>query len=132
MRNTLIGVALAAVLVAALFAASFYFRQPAAVDNAAIPNLPPDQLAASLKDDFVGDQKIGAWRLVCAEAKELPKSPSNGQTGNSQGTAPRDGSPQPGWKLPRCLVGLVLHNPKDPKDDVHVTFRTIGFKRVLT
>jgi hypothetical protein len=128
MRNTLIGVAAAAVLIAALFAASHYGRKPAAGGSSGAD---AEQAAAALKDDWIGETRIGAWKLVCNEAKELPKAPSNGMTGNSQGTPPKEGPP-PGWKLPRCIVGLVLHNPSDPKDEIRVTFRTIGFKRVLS
>ena len=128
MRNTLVGAVLAAVLVAALFAASYYGRKPAAEGGAA--GLSTTQDVATLKDDWVGETKSGAWRLVCNEGKELPKAPSNGtQPGNSDGVK-REGPP-PGFKLPRCIVGMILHNPKDPKDEIRVTFRTIGFKRVL-
>lgn len=128
MRNTLVGAVLAAVLVAALFAASYYGRKPA---ESGVAGVPPADAAAQLKDDWIGETRIGAWKLVCNEAKELPRPPSNGMTGNSAGTAPREAPPPPGWKLPRCIVGLVLHNPNDPKDEIRVTFRTIGFKRVL-
>jgi invasion protein IalB len=121
MRNMLAGGALAIVLIAALFAAATYGRRPAEI---AAPQGP-------LADDFIGEQKFGAWKLVCNEAKDLPRRPSDGRTGNSEGTAPREAPPPPGWKLPRCLVGLVLHNPRKPEDEIRVTFRTIGFKRVL-
>ncbi|HWA88839.1 MAG TPA: invasion associated locus B family protein [Rhizomicrobium sp.] len=129
MRNTLIGAGLAIILVAALFAASAYWRHPATDDGTAVADTstPP----AALKDDFVGETKSGAWKLVCNKGKEFPKAPSNGQTGNSEGAAPQEAGPPPGWKFPRCIVGLVLHNPKDPKDEVRVTFRNVGFKRVL-
>lgn len=128
MRNTLVGAVLAAVLVAALFAASYYRHRPA---EGAAPGVPPDQAAAQLENDWTGETRIGAWKLVCNEGKALPRPPSNGMTGNSAGTPPREAPPPPGWKLPRCFVGLVIHNPNDPKDEIRVTFRTIGFKRVL-
>ena len=121
MRNTLVGGALAIVLVAALFAAAMYGRKPAEVP---MPQGP-------LTDDFVGQQKFGAWALICNEAKTFPRAPSNGRIGNSQGTPSKDGPP-PGWMLPRCIVGLVLHNPKNPEDEIRVTFRHISFRRVLT
>lgn len=121
MRNTLVGGALAIVLLAALFAAGTYGRRPA--------ETPAPQ--GALDDDFIGDRKFGAWKLVCNEAKVLPRPPSNGRTGNSEGTAPKEAPPPAGWKLPRCIVGLVLHNPKNPEDEIRVTFRTVGFKRVL-
>jgi len=122
MRNTLIGGALAIVLVAALFAAASYGRRPAEM---------PASASGALTDDFIGQQKFGAWKLVCNAAQEFPRPPSDGRTGNSEGTAPKEAPPPPGWKMPRCIVGLVLHNPKNPEDEIRVTFRHIGFRRVL-
>lgn len=121
MRNTLVGGALAIVLIVVLFAAATYGRHPAVVAGP----------QGALEDDFVGQQKFGSWALICNEAKVFPRAPSNGRTGNSEGTAPKEEGPPQGWKLPRCIVGLALHNPKNPEDEIRVTFRHISFRRVL-
>lgn len=126
MRNSLVGVALAAVLVAALFAAAHFWSNPVGVSG---PD--PAKLAASLPDDYVGQTTVGAWKLVCNPPRDLPAAPKGGMQGNSAGTAPKETPPPPGWKLPRCIAGLVLRNPNDPQDEIRVTFRNVGFKRVL-
>lgn len=128
MRNTLLGAALAVVLVAALFAASHYGRKPA--QGPAEPAVP--QAAGALKNDFIGQVKFGAWKLACNKARELPRPPSAGMQGNSESNTPKEPPPPPGWKLPRCITGLVLHNPRNKTDEIRVTFRHVSFRRVLT
>src|ERR1700742_4820771 len=131
MRNTLLGGVLAIVLLAVLFAASHYGRKPAEGPAQQDAGGTPAQIAKSLPDGFVGERRLGPWKLVCNEPRELPRSPTAGM-GNSEGTAPGEEGPPPGWKLPRCFAGLVLRNPANPKNEIRVTFRHFGFKRVLT
>jgi len=128
MRNTLVGAALAVVLVAALFAAAHYGRRPAETPAAA---LSPEQTAASIKPGFIGEQKIGDWKLVCGAGRALPKPPPGQHlSGNSEGLPPRE-APPPGWKIPRCRVVMSLRSAHNPGDEVRLTFRQVGFKRVL-
>lgn len=129
MRNTLVGAALAVVLVAALFAAAHYGRRPAETPAAA---LSPEQMAASIKSDFIGEQRIGDWKLVCGPGRVLPKPPPGQHlSGNSEGLPPREAPPPPGWKIPRCRVAMALRSAHNPQDEVRLTFRQVGFKRVL-
>jgi len=128
MRNTLVGVVLALVLVAGLFAAARFGSHPS---QAPKPQPGTAQLAAQIKPDFIGEQTLGEWKLICGPARELPRAPSNGRTGNSQGTAPREAPPPPGWKIPRCRAALGLRNEHNPKEQVRLTFRQVGFKRIL-
>lgn len=128
MRNTVIGVVLAIVVVVGLFAASSMIKRPAA-DGTSDATLPATGVA-EIKDDFIGQQKIGAWQLLCNKARELPRPPTDGRSGNSQGTAPKEAPPPPGWKLPRCMTGVALKSSKG--NEVRVIYRTTGFKRVLT
>jgi hypothetical protein len=130
MRNTLIGGALAAVLLVALFVASEHWRKPAQgkVDAGSLTSA---EIVKALSPDFVGQQKIGSWMLVCGPVHELPHAPSDGREGNSQGTAPKEAPPPPGWHIPRCRSMLGLRDPKNPADEIRITFRAVGFKRVL-
>jgi Invasion associated locus B (IalB) protein len=132
MRNTLIGGALAAVLVVALFVAAQHWHKPA-VGGVDAKNLSPTDIVKALSPDFVGQQKIGTWTLVCGPVKELPHAPPLGghDSGNSEGTAPKETPPPPGWHIPRCRAMLGMRSPKNPNDEIRVTFRAVGFKRVL-
>src|ERR1700760_1839354 len=119
MRNSLIGIALAAVLVAALFAAARYSSHPAASQqpSTTVQNTDPATVVAALKPDFVGQVAVGSWRLACNKPRPLPREP---QSGNSEGTAPRQPPPPPGWQMPHCNVSQVLRNPKNPSDEVRM------------
>ncbi len=132
MRNTLIGGALAVVLVAALFVAAQYGRKPA-IAGLDAKSLTPAEIAKGLSPDFIGEQKIGEWKLVCGPVHELPKAPPLGghEAGNSAGNAPKEAPPPQGWHIPRCRVLIAMRNPKHPDDEIRVTFRAVGFKRVL-
>jgi len=133
MRNTVIGGALAAVLVVALFVAAQYWHKPA-VGKVDTKHLSPTEVVKDLSPDFIGQQKVGSWMLVCGPVHELPHAPpaSDGHdSGNSQGTAPKEAPPPPGWHIPRCRVMLGMRSPKNPADEIRVTFRAVGFKRVL-
>jgi invasion protein IalB len=133
MRNTLIGGALAAVLVAALFWASQSLHEPSVAGQQTAAAIPPAQAAASLTPKFVGEKKIGSWILVCGDVHELPKPPPMGGhvSGNSQGSAPRAAPPPPGWHIPRCHAVYVVHEANGNAEKVRFTFREAGFKRVL-
>ena len=125
MRNSLIGIALAVVLVAALFAAARFGSHPAG--SGAIQYPDPVTAADRLKPDFLGDKQIGAWTISCTKQRELPRQP---QTGNSAGAPPKDGPP-PGWKLPHCHTFQAVSVPESSSEEVRVTLRRVGFKSVL-
>jgi hypothetical protein len=121
---------LAIVLVAGLFAGARYGSRPA---EAPEPQLSPAQVTAKMGTDFIGEQKIGEWVFICGPAKELPRTPgSDGHLGNnSSGTTPREAPPPPGWKIPRCRAAMGLRSAHNPGEQVRLTFRQVGFKRVL-
>jgi hypothetical protein len=126
MRNTVIGIVLAAVLVAALFAASLWGRHPAAGSGS---DTDPAKTAAAVADDFVGEKKIGDWHLVCGKPKAFPRAPGNsGEGGNSEGTPPKTTAPE-GFMFPRCHAIVAK---KSPAGEILMSFRQFGFKRVLT
>jgi len=127
MRNSFIGIALAVVLMAGLFAAARFHARPG-IDPSAAQFSDPAKAVAELKPDFMGDKMIGAWTLSCGRQRELPRVP---QTGNSEGTPSKDGPP-PGWKLPHCHTFQAVKAPQNPTDGVRVTLRRVGFKNVLT
>ena len=126
MRNTVIGIVLAIVVVAGLFAASSMIKRPGGPDQGLLPATG----VSDVKDDFIGQEKFGAWQLVCTKARQLPRPPQDGRTGNSSGAAPKEAPPPPGWKLPRCMAGVALRSNQG--NEMRVIWRTTGFKRVLT
>ena len=132
MRNVLIGATLAALFVAALFAAARFGEHKAQVRSEASPRS-PSQIAAQIAPAFVGTRQIGHWTLACGQVHELPRAP--GQTGqgpaNSQGTPPRSEGAPPNFRIPRCRVLLGLKNPHRPVEQIRITFRQFGFKRAL-
>lgn len=129
MRNSLIGIALAAVLVVALFAAARYGSRPAAPQQpaATAQSTNPAEVVAALKPDFTGQVVVGDWKMSCGKPRTLPRAP---QTGNSAGTPPKQ-PPPPGWQLPHCNVFQTLRNPKNPSDEVRMMLRRMGFQGVL-
>jgi hypothetical protein len=131
MRNTLIGAGLAAVLIVALFAAAHYGSRPT-ISKAAHAPSNPEEIAAQIKQDFIGEQPFGSWKLVCGAQHELPTPPPTPghENGNSSGKPAANAVP-PGWKIPRCRVLLGLRNPKKPDQEVRITFRAVGAKRAL-
>jgi hypothetical protein len=130
LRNTVIGALLAAILIVGLFAASHYFSRPGG--NPA-PTISPGEIAARVQSDFISELRIGEWRLVCGPGKGLPRPPATDghMSGNSEGTAPREAPPPPGWKIPRCRAVMGLRSARNPEERVSLIFRQFGFKRVL-
>jgi hypothetical protein len=129
----LIGVVLAGVLLAALFAAAYFGKRPRQEINEGVKNQSPSQIAAIIKPDFVGSRQLGHWTLSCGPGHELPTPPrQNGQiSGNSQGAPPRSEPPPPHFKIPRCRVIQGMKIPRSQNKEVRVTFRQVGFKRAL-
>jgi hypothetical protein len=130
MRNTLVGAILAIVLVAGLFAAAKFGSHPAKGPE---PQLSTSQVTAQIKPNFIGEQKVGDWVLVCGPEKQLPKAPGNDghPAGNSSGMTIHEAPPPPGWKIPRCRTVMGLRSAHNPHEEVRLTFRQVGFKRVL-
>ena len=135
MRSTVIGIVLAIAFIAALFAVSRMapHRTTTTPNAPAVAALTPEQAAAKIGPKFVGGQRIGDWTLACGPGRELPRSPPVGghASGNSEGTAPKEAPPPPGWKIPRCKAMIGLRDPKSPADEIRISFRLMGFKRVL-
>ena len=134
MRSTVIGIVLAIAFVAALFAVSRWApHKTIAGPGAPVAAETPEQRAAKIGPKFVGSQRIGDWMLTCGPGRELPRSPPIGghTSGNSAGTAPKEAPPPPGWKIPRCKAIMGLRNPHKPSEEIRITFRLMGFKRVL-
>ena len=133
MRNLYIGLGLAAVLIAGLFAV-WYFRErpadPAADANAGMSSA---QVAAQIKPDFVGDRRVGSWRLSCGKGIELPgrEPAARRNPGNSENAPPGSEVVPPHWKIPRCRAFLGLTNPQAPNEEIRITVRELGFKRAL-
>jgi len=130
MRNSLIGIALALVLVGVLFAGARYGSHPAVQQPVTVADQDRDPAAvvAALKPDFIGQTSVGNWKMSCTKQRELPKSPGGGMPGTS---GEKRQGPPPGFKLPHCNVSQSLRNPKDPNDEVRMTLRRMGFQSVL-
>jgi len=130
MRNSLIGIALAIVLVGVLFAGARYGSHPAAQQAAPTvnQNTDPASVVAGLKPSFIGQVAIGSWNMNCTKQRTLPRSPQSGNPGTS---GEKQAGPPPGFKLPHCNVSQTLRNPKNPKDEVRMTLRRMGFQSVL-
>jgi invasion protein IalB len=125
MRNTIIGLVLGVVFLGALFAVSR--PGPRQEPQRQPPPPTPARIAAAIGDDFVGHVKIGAWRLGCGKGEALPTPPA---LKGHEDARPRSGPP-PGWRIPRCRVGIGMHSPQNPSENLRMTFRLFGFKRVL-
>ncbi len=126
MRNTLIGGALAIVLVAALFVAAQYGRKPA-VAGLDAKTLTPAEIAKGLSPDFVGEQKIGAWKLACVRFTNCRKRRRWEVTTPEIRQAPRQRKRRRrrGWHIPRCRVIVSMRNPKHLDEEIRVTFRAL-------
>jgi hypothetical protein len=130
LRNIVTGTLLAIIFIVGLFVASHYFVRPGQLPVSATS---PGAIAAQIKSDFIGERRIGQWRLVCGPAMELPRPPAmDGHThGNSEGTAPREAPPPAGWRISRCRTMLGLRSAQNPGERIGLIFRQFGFKRVL-
>ncbi len=125
MRNIIIGVTMAAALVAALFAIAHF--HPVAL----IPPTPlapdPDKVAARLKPDFAGMQQIGAWRLNCAKPRSLSPGPVGAASsgGNAVATPPQP----PVRQYSRCRVILGIHSSANPAQRMAIGLQVEGPRR---
>jgi hypothetical protein len=100
MRNTIIGVAAAAVLIAVLFALSRFFPGLAVQPAAQGANQMKTQIAtaaATVKPGFIGSVNIGVWNLNCVKAQSLAPPPA----------APPGGTQ---IRFGRCRLALPVHN----------------------
>jgi hypothetical protein len=139
MRNTVVGVVLALVFIAAIFAAGQYGPKSlvGGGPSGPPPAPPPKEAAAKIKASFVGRTKIGDWSLVCTEPRKLPKPPPMGgkmpppPPGMSNSAGVKLEGPPPGFRIPRCQTVMLLAVPGHPKQAFRVTFRLLGFKRRL-
>jgi invasion protein IalB len=125
MRNIIVGVTMAAVLVAALFAVAHF--HPAALNPPTPPAPDPAKVAARLKPDFVGTQQIGAWRLNCGKPGPLPPRPVGAASsdGNAVATPPQP----PVRQYSRCRVILGIHSRANPAQRILVGLQVRGPRR---
>jgi hypothetical protein len=139
MRNTVVGVVLALVFIAAMFAVGQYGPKSLSggSPSAPPPPPPPKEAAAKIKASFVGRTKIGDWSLVCTEPRKLPKPPpiTGGAPPAPPGMANSAGIkmevPPSDFRIPRCQTVALLPVPGHPKQAFRVVFRLLGFKRRL-
>jgi len=140
MRNTRVGVVLAIVFVAAIFAAGQYGPKSLTGTGPAAPGsggMPPAEAASKIQPSFVGRTKIGDWSLFCTEPRKLPKPPplSGGiqppPSGAPNSTGVKMEGPPPGFMIPRCQAISLFPVPGHPTEAFRVTFRLLGFKRRL-
>lgn len=158
MRNTVIGLALAAVLLGGLFFAATHRAHRAPAQRAANPEA-IRAAAASIQSGFVGSKQIGAWRVACTD-KPIFVSANQSVPADKAPAAPAsiplslDGKPKakpaaadhakaadaaaakPGAKaelrkvsLGRCRAFLEFRRKDEPKRIVlTLAFRRIGAK----
>lgn len=115
MRNTVIGLALALLFLAGLFALPRFSSH----ENIGVL---PAQVAARVEPGFSGVRKIGPWILACAPAhkKAVPLPFSFGPAKTAASAA----GDQP---LGRCRTFMAFHRKDDPKQVVlMLTFRVLG------
>ena len=106
MRNSIVGLVLACLVLAGLFALA-KFDPPT--------NRIPDPAAAAAKigSGFSGSQQVGPWALVCTPA---PKSADGTPLKVTSATA-----------FGRCRVTIIYHRKENPKQAVLLlTFRLLG------
>jgi len=111
MRNTLIGLAAAAVLIGAVFAISRFYPGQLPPPQVAGPTPQqvetPEQIekqAASVTAGFIGSQDIGPWVLSCPQqAADAPKDTLPGANA---------------VKFARCRTQLLVHDRANIKDIV--------------
>lgn len=98
MRNMIVGVALAILLVAGLFALAHYYHPTVGMEE-------PVAAGSEVGPGFVGLKRVGPWLLVCRPG------PKNSATA----------------ALGRCQVSLIYRRKENPKQTILVlTFRTRG------
>lgn len=115
MRSTIVGVALAALFLAALFALPKFFPREDMVTT-------PAQIAGAIEPGFVGARQLGPWILVCKVAVKktapLPFSFGGAKNTPAVGTASQ---------LGRCRTFVAFRPKKFPKRIVAlITFRLLG------
>ncbi len=104
MKNVVLGVVLAFVFLAGLFAAAHYLKRPT-------PEAEAQAASESIKPGFVGNKQIGVWTLTCADkARNIPA---------------KDG--KPAITIGRCRVTLQLRRRDNPQRvAMGLNFRFIG------
>ncbi len=133
MRNLLVGGALALLLIGALLTTVHFGSRQGQQASGNYAN-DPQQQAAQIKEGFQGERVIGDWKLSCGPPQKLPKAPRMGrQPVRNISEVPEKGTQlADGWKIPRCRVYREPDGPRTQDNDVRVTFRQVGFKRVLS
>jgi len=127
MKQTLFGIAVAALFLAALWLGLPYLSS--------ITGGFGTNNASSIPPGFVGQKTIGPWALNCMPPKTVSQ---NGVTMPAFSLFDRNRSPLPPppgaqtQQLGRCRVLRAFFGPKDPKNPVMVmSFRTLGSKKTL-
>jgi len=114
MRNTIIGLILAAALIAGLVALS-NISPPTQLDQK------PADVAAQVQRGFVGNKRIGAWLLACAPAAKTNTAAPAPATADGAATKP---AANPNNRLGRCRSALVFRRKGNPKQPVLI----LGFQ----
>lgn len=104
MKNLVLGVALALVFLAGLFAAAHYLKRPT-------PEAEAQTSAETIKPGFVGNKQIGVWVLTCAD--------------KARTISAKDG--KPAVEIGRCRINLQLRRRDTPERvAMGLNFRLIG------
>lgn len=124
MRDVVVGLVLAALLIGGLFAADYKFgptQRP--VSPAAQFAMVADKAAAEVHPGFVGTKSIGVWQVACTEKPTTVSVPVPGNV-----TPPKTVQVE----LGRCRTTLFYRRKDNPKMVMMaVTFRFIGPKHAF-
>lgn len=123
MRDVVVGLVLAALLIGGLFAADKYAPDQRPVSPAAQFAQVADKAAAEVHPGFVGTKSIGVWQLACTEKSTSVAVPVPGNT-NPPKTVQVE--------LGRCRTTLFYRRKDNPRMVMMaVTFRFIGPKHTF-
>jgi invasion protein IalB len=123
MRDTIVGLVLAAFLIGGLFAADKYAPNTRPVPPAVAVAQMATQAAADVHRGFVGTKNIGLWQLTCADKPTIMTVPLK-DASKPAGTTPAKTATV---KFGRCRTTLYYRRKDNPKQVMlAVTFRFIG------
>lgn len=104
MKNVLLGIVMALVFMAGLFAAAHYLKRPT-------PEAEAKAVAEGVKPGFVGNKQIGVWVLACADKTRTISAKDS----------------KPAVTIGRCRTSLQLRRRDNPnRVALGLNFRLIG------